>query len=271
MTQYIHLLRTATVAVPTDMWLPVSDEIAPMRATQSALGVEYQFANGFSLSIEGYYKTFKDILAYKESTSYFDFTSDWRKKLTSGTGTSQGLEFLVHKKTGDFSGWIGYTYSKTINQFDDLNGGKSFAADFDRTHDISIFGVYRFNERVDLSGTWTFGTGNPITLPETKYYAPNLPSEEKPFDNSYNQYISERNGYRMPNFHRLDIGVNFNKQKEYGSRTWSFGLLNAYGRQNPFFLYFSDKETNTGEIQRSLKQFSLFPFPIPYARFTIRF
>lgn len=271
MTQYVHLLRTASVAMPTDMWLPVSDKIKPLRAAQTALGFEYEFARGLHLSVEGYIKTFSDILAYKESTGYFDFTSDWRNKLTSGSGRSRGIEVLIHQKTGNLSGWMGYTYSKTTNRFADLNKGRSFPAAFDRTHDISIFAMYRFNKQVDLSCSWTFGTGNPITLPETKFYAPSLPTEEKTFDNKYNQYISERNSYRMPNFHRLDIGVNFKKDKPYGSRTWSFGLLNAYGRQNPFFLYFSDKETETGDMKRSLKQFSLFPFPLPYCRFTIRF
>ncbi|MCU4163032.1 TonB-dependent receptor [Carboxylicivirga caseinilyticus] len=271
MTQYMHLLRTSSVSMPTDMWLPVSDEIKPMRATQTAFGWEYEIGKGFGLSIEAYYKSFSDILAYKESTSYFDFTSDWRNKLTAGDGESKGIEFLLHKKTGSLSGWFGYTYSKTINQFEELNNGNPFPADFDRTHDASLFLMYRFKKGITLSGTWTFGTGSPITLPETKYYAPDLPTQENEFDTKYNQYISERNSYRMPNFHRLDMGVNFEKEKPYGSRVWSFGLLNAYGRQNPFFLYFSDTEQDNGDIKRSLKQFSLFPFPIPYARFTIQF
>ncbi len=271
MTQYMHLLRTASVSMPTDMWLPVSDKINPMRAQQVALGWEYEIGRGFNLSIEAYYKTFEDLLAYKESTSYFDFTSDWRNKLTAGEGESKGFEILLHKKTGSLSGWLGYTYSKSTNQFEELNNGKAFPADFDRTHDASLFLMYRFNKKVNLSSTWTFGSGNPITLPETKYYSPDFPTQERPFDNNYNQYISERNSYRMPNFHRLDIGVNFEKEKSFGSRTWSFGLLNAYGRQNPFFLYFSDSETDSGDIKRSLRQFSLFPFPIPYARYTIRF
>ncbi|MCU4175038.1 TonB-dependent receptor [Carboxylicivirga sp. N1Y90] len=272
MTQYMHLLRTASVAMPTDLWLPVSDNIKPMRASQGALGLEYEFNRGFSLAIEGYYKRFHDILAYKEAAGYFDFASDWEDKLTSGEGLSRGVEILLHKKTGKLSGWIGYTYSKTTNQFEGLNGGREFAADFDRTHDLSIFGNYKFSKKVDMGLTWTFGTGSPITLPETKYYAPDLPTGQAPVNSGFNQFISERNGYRMPNFHRLDVGFNFNKVKSYGSRTWSLGVMNLYGRQNPFFLYFADSENEqTGELQRSLKQFSLFPFPIPYLRLTVRF
>jgi hypothetical protein len=272
MTQYMHLLRTSTVAMPTDLWLPVSAKIAPMRAVQSAIGFEYEISKGFNLSLEFYYKDLKDILAYKETAGYFDFASDWQDKLTSGDGQSHGFELLLHRKMGNLTGWFGYTYSKSTNRFEELNNGKEFPANFDRTHDISIYTTYKFSEKVDMGVTWAFGTGNPITLPETKYYSPHLPTAEETNNNQYNQYVSERNGYRMPNFHRLDIGFNFKKKKARGNRLWSVGLMNAYGHQNPFFLYFADSENEqTGDLQRSLKQFSLFPVPIPYVRYTINF
>jgi len=272
MTQYMHLLRTATVALPTDLWLPVSDDIEPMRAMQTALGFEYEFGNGFNLSFEAYYKVLNGILAYKETAGYFDFSSNWQKKLTSGNGKSLGFELLLHRKFGNLSGWLGYTYSRSTNHFDELNNGKDFSANFDRTHDLSIYTTYKFSEKVDMGATWTFGTGNPITLPETKYYSPVLPTGETPFLAKNNQFIEHRNGYRMPNFHRLDIGFNFNKERKWGSRLWSVGIMNVYGRQNPFFLYFSDSENQvTGEVSRSLKQFSLFPIPIPYVRYTVKF
>lgn len=271
MTQYMHLLRTASVAMPTDLWLPVSDNIAPMRAEQSALGFEYEISKGFNVSLELYYKKLDDILAYKETTGYFDFASDWQSKLTAGRGESYGFELLLHRKMGNLSGWVGYTYSKSTNQFGELNKGKAFPANYDRTHDVAIYTTYKFSEKVDMGATWTFGTGNPITLPETKYYAPNLPTDVG-VKASYNQLINQRNGYRMPSFHRLDIGFNFKKEKRWGSRLWSVGLMNSYGRQNPFFLYFADTEDEqTGEVKRSLKQFSLFPIPIPYVRYTVKF
>ncbi len=272
MTQYMHLLRTATVAMPTDLWLPVSDQIAPMRATQSALGFEYEIGKGFNVSLELYYKKLRDILAYKETTGYFDFASDWQNKLAVGNGESYGFELLLHRKMGNLTGWIGYTYSKSTNQFDELNNSKPFPANFDRTHDVSVYATYKFSKKVDMGATWTFGTGNPITLPETKYYAPSIPTAETNGQGSYNQLINERNSYRMPNFHRLDIGFNFNKEKRWGSRLWSVGIMNTYGRQNPFFLYFADSENQqTGETERSLRQFSLFPIPIPYVRYTVKF
>ncbi len=272
MTQYMHLLRTATVAMPTDLWLPVSEKIAPMRAAQSALGFEYEINKGFSVSLELYYKKLADILAYKETTGYFDFASDWQSKLTAGKGQSYGFELLLHRKLGSLSGWFGYTYSKSTNKFDELNNGKAFPANYDRTHDVSLYTTYKLSKKVDVGFTWTFGSGSPITLPETKYYAPQLPTTVSDAEGGSNQLINERNGYRMPNFHRLDIGFNFKKEKHWGTRLWSLGLMNSYGRQNPFFLYFADSENQqTGELERSLKQFSLFPIPIPYVRYTVKF
>ncbi|TAJ13739.1 TonB-dependent receptor [Marinilabiliaceae bacterium JC017] len=270
MTQYVHLLRTATVSLPTDMWLPVSDEIKPMRASQSSLGFEWEISKGFNLSVEGYYKKFENLLSYKEDGSFFDFTIGWEDKLISGKGTSYGTEFLLHKRIGKLTGWLGYTYSKSFNKFDGLNDGREFPSFADRRHDASLFMSYRFNDRIDGGFTWMFGTGSPVTLPSGKYYAPELPTTRS--DYKYNEYINEYNGYRMPNFHRLDFGFNFKKQKKWGERIWSLGMINAYGRQNPFFLYFADSVNDeTEEEYRSLKQFSLFPFPIPYVRYTIKF
>ena len=272
MSQYVHLLKTANVALPTDMWLPVSDNISPMRARQSSLGVEWSIMKGLLFSVEGYHKKMMNILDLKSESSFFDYSLNWEELLVSGEGTASGIEFLLHKKSGKLSGWLGYTYSETFNKFDELNNGNPFPANTDRRHDVSLFLSYRFNERVDGGLTWMFGSGTPITLPSDKYHAPQLPTASYEEAVDYNMLISERNGYRMPNFHRLDIGFNFRKDKKWGTRIWSAGIVNVYGRQNPFFLYFDDNtDSNTGETDWSLKQFSLFPFPIPYVRFTIKF
>jgi outer membrane cobalamin receptor len=272
MTQYVHLLKTANVALPTDMWLPVSDNIKPMRARQSSLGIEWSLKKNILFSVEGYLKRMTDILDVRSESSFFDYTLDWEEMLVSGDGTSKGVEFLVHKKSGKLSGWLGYTYSKTMNRFDELNDGKEFPATTDRRHDVSLYMSYRFNKRIDGGLTWMYGSGTPITLPSDKYYAPQLPTVSYEEAVDYNLQISERNGYRMPSFHRLDLGFNFRKEKKWGVRIWSAGIVNVYGRQNPFFLFFNDNyDPDTGETDWSLKQFSLFPFPIPYVRFTIKF
>ncbi|NPA36702.1 MAG: TonB-dependent receptor plug domain-containing protein [Chlorobi bacterium] len=272
MSQYIHLLKTANVALPTDMWLPVSDNIKPMRSRQSSFGVEWSPAKDIMISVEGYHKKLSDILDLKAESSFFDYSLNWEELLVSGDGESNGLEFFLHKKTGVLSGWFGYTLSKTTNRFDELNNGNPFPSNTDRRHDVSMFLSYKFNKKVDGGITWLFGSGTPITLPSDKYYAPDIPTGQYDEAVGYNMLISTRNGYRMPNFHRMDIGFNFKKKKNWGMRIWSAGIINVYGRQNPFFLYFDDNlNEETGEFYWSLKQFSLFPFPIPYVRYTIKF
>ncbi len=273
MSQFIHLVGTSGFTLPTDLWLPVSDNIKPMHSTQFSLGGDIKFGQNkrVILSVEGYYKKFDNLLAYKESTGFFDYSTSWEDKLTAGNGESKGAEFLLQKIGGDLTGWIGYTYAKTTNQFDELNDGKTFAARFDRRHDASVFFNYRFNSRLSGSLTWLLGSGNPVTLPEEKNYAPELPfSSHSSY--GYSENALAINNYRMPLFHRMDAGLNFTKMRKRGERVWSIGVINLYGRQNPFLLYFKDNESSTdGSTLRSLKQLSLFPFPIPYVRYSYKF
>jgi hypothetical protein len=273
MSQFVHMVGTAGYSLPTDLWLPVSERIKPMYSDQATLGVDFHLGEkrGYILSLETYAKSYKNILAYKESTGFFDYSTTWEDKLTTGSGESYGGELLFQKNKGDLTGWIGYTYARTTVHFPELNDGKSYPARFDRRHDASLFMNYRFNSRVTGSLTWMFGSGNPVTLPEEKYYAPGL-DWAKPSDFGYSEGVGSLNNYRMPSFHRLDLGVNFTKKKKRGERTWSFGVINAYGRQNPFLLYFSESENNPeGSAMRQLKQLSLFPFPIPYVRYSFKF
>ncbi|WP_291859000.1 carboxypeptidase-like regulatory domain-containing protein [Marinilabilia sp.] len=273
MSQFVHMVGTAGYSLPTDLWLPVSERIRPMHSDQATLGVNFYLGAGrrFLLSLEGYAKSFRNILAYKESTGFFDYSTTWEDKLTTGSGESYGVEMLLQKNKGDLTGWLGYTYARTNVHFTELNDGNSYPARFDRRHDISLFMNYRFNKRITGSLTWMFGSGNPVTLPEERYYAPAL-SWGKPSEFGYSESVGSLNNYRMPAFHRLDLGVNFTKKKKRGERTWSFGVINAYGRQNPFLLYFSESENNPeGSAMRQLKQLSLFPFPIPYVRYSFKF
>lgn len=271
MTQYVHLLSTANVSLPTDLWLPVTSTIEPMRAWQTALEGVYEVKKGFTFSTEFYYKRNFNLIDYKESQSFFDFSTNWTDKLTTGSSNAYGVELLLQRAVGRWSGWFGYTLSKSQSTFPDLNNGNPFRSNNDRRHDVSLFYSYAFNKRVDANFTWVFSSGKPVTLPNEKYYSPDLPTVNS-LGSSYSENYTLKNGYRMPNYHRLDIGFNFYKDKKWGKRIWSMGVMNAYGRQNPFFLYFSDNTgKSSGEIDRSLKQFSIFPFPFPYVRYTIQF
>src|SRR5690554_5794744 len=274
MSQYIHLVSSSNVALPTDLWLPVTDRIPPQSSVQYNLGLnQYLSRDGkYSLNLDLYYKELDHLLHYKESTGFFDYSTDWEDKLTSGYGESYGLELLLRKTQGALTGWAGYTLAKTTNTYPQLNKGQAFPARFDRRHNFNLSLSYRFSERIDGGLMWQYGSGTPVTLPVEKYYAPDYPHLQASGQGGFSENATAINGLRMPAFHRLDIGFNFYKQRTRTQRIWSVGLINVYGRQNPFVLYFADNSSSdAGADTRQLKQLSLFPFPIPYFKYTLKF
>ncbi len=274
MSQFIHMVSSSNVALPTDLWLPVTDKIPPMRALQVSLGSDLNIDSGeiYTLSFDLYKKWLDNILHYRESTGFFDYSSNWEDKLTGGEGTSYGLELLFRKNKGKLTGWLGYTLARTFNRFEEINNGKEFAARFDRRHDIGLSVNYGFNSRLDGGLMWQYGSGTPITLPSEKYFAPDLPFIGSTNNQGYSENAISINGFRMPAFHRLDVGLNFKKEFSKGEQTWSVGIINLYGRQNPFLLYFAQKNgSGPGTAHRQLKQLSIFPFPIPYIKYSFKF
>lgn len=261
MTQYIHLLTNGGLGLPTDLWVPATDRVAPQRSWQAALGAA-RTVQGFEASIEVYYKEMNNLIEYKEGATYFNLGSDWQDKVTSGVGYSYGAEFLLQKKTGKLSGWVGYTLSWTNRQFDELNFGEKFPYKYDRRHDISVVAVYQVSKTFALSSTWVYGTGSAITLPESEYRG--LPSDGYYYDGI--QKYSSRNGYRMRDYHRMDLGLTWTKPKRNGERSWSLGAYNLYNRKNPFFL----EQGYDSNGDKKFVQYSLFPV-IPYVRYSFKF
>ncbi len=272
MTQYMHKLSTSSVSMPTDLWIPVTSKILPQHAKQYSLGLKWQLKKGFNISLTGYLKKYENLLANSEGSSGYLYLDDWEDNYVFGKGDAKGLELLIHKKMGKFTGWLGYTLAKSEQMFKELNNGKTYPADNDKRHDFSIFTNYVINKHVDISATWQWSSGSAVTLPSQKYYSPSLPTQGSSQISDYSEYISGVNQYRMPDFHRLDIGVNLKKKNRLGERMWSFGVYNVYGRQNAFSLYFSsDTDEETGETTSSLKKMSIIPFPLPYVRYTLNF
>lgn len=273
MSQNIHLLSSATISLPTDLWLPTTKKVKPQNSHQFALGGVYQISNMFDFSMEGFYKSMDHLLEYKEGASFVGATTGWEDKVEMGKGWSYGLEFLLEKKVGKTTGWLGYTWSKAERQFDNLNWGEKFYARYDRRHDISFVMTHRFSNRFDIGLTWVYGTGNAVTLPTQNVSTPYIQYVTGGFGNNEYEYYGQRNNYRMPAYHRMDIGFNFHKQKKHGIRSWNIGFYNAYSRQNPFFLYFeenSPEEYKATGKSRSLKQLSLFPI-IPSISYSYKF
>jgi len=300
MSQSMLLLSTSTIGLPTDLWVPVTDSIRPQRSQQVAFGIHYDLKKPrLSFSVEGYYKKMDHILAYKEGTSYFtnmlqnimdeevptNFQNKWTDNVTSGRGWSYGVEFLVRKEAGNFTGWIGYTLSWTKQQFDELNFGEPFFARYDRRHDVSIVLMYSPAKWVNLSMSWVFATGNAITLPTSLYtsedlntYLENLlPPEESEYYYyaSYIENYGKKNDFRMKPFHHLDIGVQFIKphKRNNGQSIFEISIYNIYNHHNPFFYFTTQeyRETETGgKIVNKIQQISIFPI-IPTFTYHFKF
>lgn len=287
MNQYIHLLSNTGIGLPTDLWVPSTERVKPQHSKQVSAGLAKDFTNiDVTITIEGYYKISSNILGYLPGSSFLalddpsdsqDFT--WQDNVTPGNGKSYGTEFLIHKRTGKFNGWIGYTLSWTKLQFDEINFGKEFWARYDRRHDISVVAMYSIKPSINLAATWVYGTGNAITLPLGEYPAPThspltdiLEMAGQPTFFNYYQTVTDygdMNSYRMKPYHRLDIGIQFIKKREKYERTWELGIYNTYNRKNPFF-YFIDEEFDGEYSTSKLKQVSIFPL-IPSISYLIKF
>ena len=275
MQQYVHLLSTTSVTLPTDLWVPVTDKVPPMTSDQIAGGISYSRSGIADFSIEAYYKKMDNLIEYKDGATFFGSSENWENLVYTGEGWSYGIELLVQREIGNLTGWIGYTWSRTMHLFDRpgqvLNNGNPFPAKYDRQHDISIVLNYKFSDRVDVSATWVFSTGNAASLATQSYPV----AQEDPDDyegSGYGQsvnYVEGRNNYRMPNYHRLDLGANFHRKFKRARRTISVSIYNVYNRQNPYMLYRSRTETYQG-FPSALVQLSIFPI-LPSVGYTLYF
>ncbi len=293
MSQYMHLLSTTSVSLPTDLWVPSTRRIPPMTANQLAAGLCYNTDIGVDLSVEGYYKHMSDIIEYKDGATSFGTTVGWEDLVCLGDGWTYGVEFLAQRNYGDLTGWVAYTWSRTTHLFDrpgqELNNGNPFPAKYDRRHDLSIVLTYKINKRIDISGTWVFSTGNTATLAMEKYpVASDNPEAYNDNPNMTNSlsHVSSRNNFRMPNYHRADISVNFHRTfKQTKSslpdeenkpvwrpnmrRTFNISVYNLYNRANPYLTYTSSQYSYQG-YNKALVQLSIFPI-LPSIAYTLYF
>lgn len=276
MKQYIHLLTTANIGLPTDLWVPATDKVKPQESWQYSVGLAYNLEDKYELSVEGYYKPMLNLIEYKEGASFLTINNSWERKIETGKGLGRGIELLISKTSGKTTGWIGYTWSISDRQFENISRGRVFPYKYDRRHDIGIAIIHKSSEKFDFGVTWIYGSGYAVTLPEDKYLTAKTLNSKNYFSNEMIEYFNMRNGYRMPSYSRLDVGFNFNKKIRWGSRTWGVGAYNAYNRQNPFYIDFGyDKVSSTTGTdyyidKKVLKQYSIFPI-IPYVRYSIKF
>tara|TARA_B100000508_G_scaffold141026_1_gene145274 strand:+ start:48046 stop:50457 length:2412 start_codon:yes stop_codon:yes gene_type:complete len=266
--QYVHLASLSAISLPTDIWFPTTDKIAPQVGWQGSLGYFRNFKdNSYESSVEVYYKSMNNLVSFKEGVlPQENAQSNTDNLLTQGEGYSYGVEFFFKKKVGDFTGWLGYTWSKTERRFEEIMDNQYFPAKYDRRHDLSMVATYDLNEHWSFGAAFVYATGNTITLPTSWY----LHNGDVMFE------FEDRNASRLPDYHRLDLSATWYdaptkmvEDEETGElievkkrfrHNVNFSIYNVYSRQNPFFLFVQNEGSlDQGNFNLNVQQVSLFP------------
>jgi carboxypeptidase-like protein/TonB-dependent receptor-like protein len=257
--QYLHLISNSTTSNPTDKWVSSNNIIKPGIADQVSVGYFRNLKNNdYEFSVEGYYKYMQNQVDYRDGQNVLD-NNALEPKLLFGDGRAFGLEFLIKKKVGKFTGWVAYTLARSELQIQGINNDAWYPARQDRTHDLSVVGIYQLNKKWSLSSDFVFYTGNAVTFPSGKYEVNGYPV----------LLYTGRNAYRMPAYNRLDISATkqLKKHKKYSSEL-VFSLYNAYGRENPYIITFQTDPNDPNKSQAV--QTSLFRW-VPSVSYNFKF
>lgn len=236
-TQYIHLAQNSTAGTPLDLWFPSSQNVKPQKANQFAIGYFRNFKdNLLEASAEVYYKSMTDVIDFKDNAELL-LNPELEGELRTGKGTAYGLELLVRKNDGKLNGWVSYTLSSTTRKVAEINNGKSYRAPYDKPHNISIVLNYELSERMLISANWVYATGAPVTFPTGRAVVGNviLP------------IYSDRNAYRLPDYHRLDLAFTLKskiRENRKWQGEWNFSVYNAYARKNAWSINFEQDTDN---------------------------
>ena len=262
MSQFIHLLTNNGLGLPTDLWVPATKIVPPQQSHQWAAGWAYNHKKDYEFSIEGYYKQMKNVIEYAEGASFVNTIGSWEDRIETGNGKSYGAEFFVQKKKGRTTGLAGYTLSRTTRQFENLNFGKTFPYKYDRRHDFKMAVVHQVSKRLQVSADWVYGTGVATTFPVAVYQDNNRREIE---------VYNGRNDYRLPAYHRMDVGLKWMKQKKRHEKAWLLNIYNVYNRLNAFYIYRSnDYDPATNTSKSTFTKVTLFPI-IPSISYQFKF
>lgn len=233
--QYSQLAQNSTAGNPTDVWFPANPYLLPQQSDQIALGVfKNFFENELETSIEGYYKFLNNVVDFRDRSNVV-MNKYLYGEVATGKGWAYGLEFMLKKAEGNFNGWVSYTLSKSERTVAEINNGNPYLAPYDRPHAVNVVLNYKPVKKHEFSANWVFYSGNPVTLPSGKAVIDGVPIP----------VYTDRNGYRMPNYHRLDVSYTFHARprKKY---TWDLvvGFYNVYNRKNPWMISFKQEESD---------------------------
>ena len=257
-TQHIQAIRTSTMSLPFDRYTMSSNIIHPQVADQVAVGWMGITDHGhYDFSAEAYYKAIAHVSDYRDGKT-FNSEIEMERLLLEGKGRAYGLELCARKNTGRLTGWVAYTLSWSENKIPGINGGQWYTAANDRRHDMVVVGMYTLSPAWELAATWRYNTGQALTAPSAKYEV----------DGKTFFYFAERNGYRAPAYHRLDLSATYTRHLKRTTHVWAFGIYNAYSRYNPFVVTFEeDKQSATGTKASKTALFGL----VPSVSFTVKF
>lgn len=266
--QYIHQVSNTTTPTPIDLWRPSGPFIMPATADQVAIGVFRNFKQDtYQFSFETYYKAMSNLVDYKDGAELI-FNEYIETELLSGVGRAYGIELMLEKKLGKFTGWISYALARTERKVvgdspeESINNGEWYAANFDKLHDLTIVASYTFNKKWDVGANFAFQTGRPITYPNGRAN----------FEGIIYPVYANRNGARIPNYHRLDLSANYNPAAKAGrwwNSSWSFGIYNVYARKNPYSIFFRQNPDNP--IITEAVRLSIFANLIPFVTYNFNF
>ena len=272
MQQNLHYATYSGSSLPTDLWLPATKSQRPETALQANLSYCKELAIAHQtivITTDIFYKKLSYLLDFKEGVSFYAPSALNDKLFGGGKGEVYGFEFLMEKNMGQTTGWLAYTLSKNTRQFEQINNGQPYPFKYDRRHNISLVVNHHFNKRIELTGSWVFTTGSALTLGQGAYSQLDIVNSSTYGQVMYElgnaQVYTAKNAYRLPDYHRLDLSIQFKKEVSKGERTWSFSIYNAYNQMNPFFLFYDQNDKG----QTTLKQLTIFPL-IPAFHYQLR-
>lgn len=294
MAQGVHLLSSSNIVMPSDIWVPVTEKIPLMRSNQYAGGVNYEIMKGLEVSVEGYYKTMDNVLEYNNGASWLNCTGDWQSLVSLGKGRSYGVELMAQRSVGNTTGWVSYTWAKSLRTFDrpgqELNGGREFLAGNDKRHNFNIVVVQRLGQHWKLSASWTYQSGRRGILANTSMYGGVLQEWDPSFrpesstlkEQEYMQNrddaahwaempgmfttYRERNNYKLPDVHHLDVGITYSvNHRWFGASEVNLSFYNLYNQKNINSVYIG-----TNNKKYVLKGICMFPF-MPSLTYTLKF
>ena len=268
--QFINLISNNSVMSPTDTWTLSGMNSKPLVSDQIAIGYFRNFSqNTYEVSLEGYYKTLQNVIEYKNGAQVL-LNNHLATDLLNAKGFGYGLELYIKKTAGPVTGWISYTYSRSMlktngsAQSERINNNQYYPSNFDKPHSLVINSIYHMSRRWRLSGTFIYNTGRPITLPELKYI----------YNGNQLVYFSDRNKYRLPDYHRLDLSISVDENlrlKKMWKGSWTLSVINVYGRKNPYSVYYAKEDNRNYQSTGNTRLYMLYIVGVPLPTLTYTF